>query len=63
MRRNRRVCDGFAGETAGLSLSATVRGRDVMVNPNGSGDMKKPPCRRLFHNKGQMTDLCVFAIM
>lgn len=46
-----------------LRASQGVRARDVMVNPNGSGDMKKPPCRRLFHNKGQMTDLCVFAIM
>lgn len=51
------------GRRNALRASAGVRPRDVMFNKSGSADAKKPPCRRLFHNKGQMTDLCVFAIM
>lgn len=30
-------------------LSGAVRPTDVMVNANGSGDVKKPPERWLFH--------------
>lgn len=29
--------------------ASVVRPRDVMVNANGSGDVKKPPERWLFH--------------
>ncbi len=32
-----------------LRASQAVRATDVMVNANGSGDVKKPPERWLFH--------------